>query len=67
MDSLCHQLKSLVHLHTSTTPISSSDTSSIVSAVSTIVTEQLRLKKDLKQTTEELEEVRNKDELFYHQ
>ena len=59
MVSLCHQLKSLVCLHTST-PISSSDTSSIVSAVSTIVTEQLRLKEDLKQTTEELEEVRKK-------
>lgn len=60
IDSLCHQLKSLVCLHTSTTPISSSDTSSIVSAVSTIVTEQLRLKEDLKQTTEELEEVNEK-------
>ena len=59
MVSLCHQLKSLVCLHAST-PISSSDTSSIVSAVSTIVTEQLRLKEDLKQTTEELEEVRKK-------
>ena len=54
---MCHQLKSLIGLHTSTSPSTKTDIGNIVSSVSHLVTEQLKVKQELNRSQAEVLQV----------